>query len=123
MFKSKIVFILGAGASNEIGLPLGTDLKHFIADKLDIRFPDGYKQESGSYKIMDAVSKHSMKIENIDNTFSTNVNDYLHQAWLIRDGMPQAISIDNYIDARRGNKMLELCGKLAVVGSSGKVAA
>ncbi len=31
--------------------------------------------------------------------------------------MPQAISIDNFIDAHQGDKKLELCGKLAIVRS------
>jgi hypothetical protein len=28
MFKKKTVFVVGAGASNELGFPLGTDLPH-----------------------------------------------------------------------------------------------
>ena len=40
----------------------------------------------------------------------------LQQAgWRIRDAMPQAISIDNFIDTHGENKLIELCGKLAIV--------
>lgn len=29
--------------------------------------------------------------------------------------MPQSISIDNFIDSHKGDKEIELCGKLAIV--------
>jgi DNA-binding HxlR family transcriptional regulator len=37
MLKSKTVFVLGAGASKEVGLPVGSELKSTIAAKLDWR--------------------------------------------------------------------------------------
>src|SRR5690606_986280 len=48
---------------------------------------------------------------------SRDINPYLHEAWHIRDAIPQAISIDNFLDAHQGNARLERCGKLAVVRS------
>lgn len=33
----------------------------------------------------------------------------------IRDAMPQALSIDNYLDAHSSDEKIELCGKLAIV--------
>ena len=36
MIKSKTVFIVGAGASAEVGLPVGGQLKKVISDKLNI---------------------------------------------------------------------------------------
>jgi len=41
MFKSKTLFVVGAGASQEAGLPTGTELKSIIAEKLDITFDHG----------------------------------------------------------------------------------
>ena len=38
MFESKTVFVLGAGASHEVGLPVGSGLAEIISKKLDIRF-------------------------------------------------------------------------------------
>ncbi|MCP4703700.1 MAG: hypothetical protein GY865_03740, partial [candidate division Zixibacteria bacterium] len=37
--------------------------------------------------------------------------------WHIRDALPQAISIDNFIDSQRGNEKIAICGKLAIVRS------
>jgi hypothetical protein len=39
----------------------------------------------------------------------------VHACWRIRDAMPQAISIDNFIDVHQGDKHVELSGKLAIV--------
>jgi hypothetical protein len=111
MFRSKTVFIVGAGASNEVGLPVGAGLKSDISHKIDIRFEDGWNQSSGDAKIMEIFRRHSKSAEK----YSGDVNDYLHACWQIRDAMPQSISIDNYIDAHRGNKMIEFCGKLGIV--------
>src|SRR5690606_36661756 len=44
-----------------------------------------------------------------------DINPHLHVCWRIRDAMPQAISIDNFIDVHQGDLRIELCGKLAIV--------
>jgi len=38
MFQPNTVFVLGAGASHEVGLPLGSELKRIIANKLDFEY-------------------------------------------------------------------------------------
>ena len=35
MIKSKTVFVIGAGASKEVGFPLGAELRHIISSKLN----------------------------------------------------------------------------------------
>jgi len=50
------VFVIGAGASKEAGLPTGYELKSKISKLLDIRFDQfGSKQKSGDYQIMAAL--------------------------------------------------------------------
>lgn len=95
MKNKKLTLIVGAGASKEFGLPVGSELKQKIASLLDIRF-DYNQQEGGGY---------------------IDINPHLHAAWRIRDAMPQAISIDNFIDNHQGDEKIELCGKLAIVKS------
>lgn len=46
-----------------------------------------------------------------------DINPHLRAARRIRDAMPQAISIDNFIDNHQGDEKIELCGKLAIVKS------
>ena len=43
MFHRKTLFILGAGASAEIGLPVGGGLASVIASKMDVRFEMGHR--------------------------------------------------------------------------------
>ena len=109
MFKSKTLFIVGAGASQEIGLPTGTELKKAIAEKLDISYTLGnpYGSVTGDPAIARAISEHAQR---------SNLNMYtiLGDAWKIRDAMPQAISIDNFIDAHSTSAGIVLCGKLAI---------
>jgi hypothetical protein len=107
------VFVIGAGASKEANLPTGYELKSKISKLLDIRFSHGYQQTSGDYVITDALRR---LVLNSDGR-SGDINPYLHEAWHIRDALPQAISIDNFIDAHRDNDKIALCGKLAIVRS------
>lgn len=108
-----IVFVLGAGASKEVGLPTGFELKNIISHLLNIKFEYGIKQISGDLLIKNALEIHVR----ITKEPGTNLNTYLHQAWHITEALPQAISIDNFIDAQRGNDKIALCGKLAIVRS------
>jgi hypothetical protein len=114
MFKSKTVFIVGAGASCEAGLPSGEALKSEIAARLNIRYGDyGDSLESGDIRIIEALKEASRR-----NGTGGNINIYLPDCWRISDVVPTAsISIDNFIDAHRGNKSIELCGKLGIVKS------
>jgi hypothetical protein len=105
----KTVFIIGAGASKEVGLPVGSELKSSIIGLLDIGY-DYSKQISGDYLIACALRVHSRE-------FEADFNRYIEAALHIKKALPLAISIDNFMDAHRDNQEITLCGKLAVVRS------
>lgn len=107
----KTVFIIGAGASKEAGLPIGTELKKMIANALDIRFQDLGRMVSGDNDVYQAL------LEKVSDAQDQNalLQSLQRAGWRIRDAMPQAISIDNFIDTHSENKHIELCGKLAIV--------
>jgi hypothetical protein len=110
MFRSRTLFIVGAGASCEAGLPSGEELKGEIASLLDIRFQDGYRQTTGDHQITECLREH------VRERGGRDINPYLHKAWRIRDVAPSAaISIDNFLDAHQGDEMIEPCGKLGIV--------
>jgi hypothetical protein len=108
--NKRLTLVVGAGASKELGLPIGSELKSKIARLLDIRF-DFREQKSGDYQICSAL-EHEVRQQG-----GRDINPYLHAAWRIRDAMPQAISIDNFIDNHQGDEKIELCGKLGIVRS------
>lgn len=111
MFNNRTLIVVGAGASSECNLPTGLELKSKIAGLLDIRFLNGFEMKSGDTLIYEALRLF------VQNAGSRDINPYLHSGWRIRDAMPQAISIDNFIDSHQGDKKLEMCGKLAIVRS------
>lgn len=105
----KTVYIVGAGASRELDLPTGEELKTNISNLLDISF-DGSKLKKGDHLIEKALGLISAR---------NDINyDKLHSASkLISRALPQAISIDNFIDTHSDKKEVEICGKLAIVRS------
>lgn len=104
-----LVLIVGAGASKEVNLPVGAELRTRIARALDIRYEDGYRRSSG-----DGVVEEGFRTLASSNQNSQNIDPYLYSSWRIRDAMPQAISIDNFIDSHRNDGRIAICGKLAI---------
>lgn len=112
MFRSKTLFVIGAGAGVEIKMPTGAELKTTIAEKLSLRFDLG-KVLEGDRLIAQAMRDY-VEQEKLDND---ELQAMVDAAWHIVDAMPQAMSIDHFIDAHRDNKALETAGKLAIVSS------
>ncbi len=111
MFSTKTVFVVGAGASREAGLPTGDELRPIIADKLNLKYDwtsDPLSPKSGDRAIAGALFQYSRQTQQDMNTF-------LPEAWKISEAMPQAISIDNFMDAHSDNFGIQLCGKLSIV--------
>jgi len=109
MSNSKTVFVLGAGASKEAKLPDGRELTKKISSYLDYEFKPISGIERGDRLIFEALQADARK-----SGIVRKLDDSISAARAIRDAMPQAMSIDNYIDHHNGNKSIELCGKLAI---------
>ncbi len=81
-----------------------------ICESLNFEYDSFGKLESGEYKIAKALESLS---ENNGIDFKAYIDAALH----IRDALPLAISIDNFIDNHRENSVIAECGKLAIVSS------
>jgi hypothetical protein len=58
MFKRRTLFIVGAGASNEFGLPLGSKLAAAIREKLDVSFDSmGFQLGGGDRELWGQVHR------------------------------------------------------------------
>jgi len=110
MFKTKTLIVLGAGASQEVGMPTGKQLRAHIASMLDSRFEYGLRQISGDDLIYEAIRRHAASGESL----AADPNRYREAGIRISEAMPQAISIDNFIESHSGDKLIELCGKLGI---------
>ena len=107
MFRARTVFVLGAGASAEVGMPMGDGLLKSIVDLLDVNF-EFHSQNRGDIMLVRALRNHLEVDGNVDET-----NFHLRAGWQIRESSQQALSIDNVIDALE-DKRVELIGKLAI---------
>lgn len=103
------VFVIGAGASAEVGLPIGSGLLNAISPKLKFS-KEVFNWEGGDYEILAALKSYC-------SNNGKNIDIYAEAGRRIHEALPLAISIDNYIDNHRGRKEVELCGKLAIVQS------
>jgi hypothetical protein len=109
MFRPKTLFVVGAGASCEAKLPSGNQLKAQIANMLDLAFDEDGDLTSGDRQI-----DHSLERVAAQSGDPHAFAGFLNRARAIRDGMPLALSIDNYLDAHREDDQLEFVGKLAI---------
>ncbi|MBN2017278.1 MAG: hypothetical protein JW794_04000 [Candidatus Cloacimonetes bacterium] len=110
--EKETVFILGAGASQEVDLPTGVELKDNISSLLDIHYDDWNRKISGS-DLIDKAFRILTKTGGPDDDIRT----YIQKSWQIRDSLPLATSIDDLIDSHRDDNMIATCGKLAIVNS------
>lgn len=96
----KIVFVVGAGASKEVGLPVAKELKETIATALNICFNVlvNNRRESGDSTIAEALRLVAAN----EDPPTRDINPHLHAAWQIRDAMVLDTSIDNFINTHPG---------------------
>ena len=107
MFRTKTVFILGAGASHEVDLPVGSRLAEIISDKVDIRYDHGHPGESGDRRLYTTLVAK----------YGRDASHYQHAGWLIRDGVLLTNSIDDFLNRHAAsNPRAVEYGKLAIVG-------
>jgi hypothetical protein len=108
MFPSKTIFVLGAGASNEVDLPLGSGLAKTISEKVGIRFNEiGAPLPGGDFSLYNALKAK----------FRSEVGEYQKAGWTIYEGVLLANSIDDFLDRHASNPRVVQYGKLAIVAS------
>src|SRR6185503_8740149 len=106
-----LVLVVGAGASKEVNLPVGEELKQAIASTLGFRVENHVSVVGGDQRIVDVFNQLAQQPGNRQG----DINPYLEAAALIRNAMPQAQSIDNCLDSHREDPHIRQCGKLAIV--------
>lgn len=103
----KTVFVVGAGASDEVGLPLGNALREKVAQALACKVEHGQitKINAALYPVYQIL---------LTGKNQRDINAYLMASDRICRAMPSVISIDNFLDISRGDDAIEICGKLAI---------
>ncbi len=103
MFKSKTVFVVGAGAGEEVGLPTGAELSDALVSKLAY-----YRKGSGfDEEILIFLKNYAAK-------GTTHLHAYISACTQICLGLPYSRSIDEFINKHRESKLLQFCAKIAI---------
>jgi hypothetical protein len=114
MAEKTNVYVIGAGASEEAGMPTGERLKASIANllKIEVSMPN-IPFDSGNAQIHRVLRSYLQSAPAAEDTGL--ITDYVNAARKIREGLPFATSIDSFLDAHRDNTKIKLCGKLGIV--------
>lgn len=108
MYKDKTVFVVGAGASAELDLPVGSILAERISKLMRFEFDNLW----GKPQVADEIILRAWQVhfENVPQ----RLNKHLEAARRISDGVLLAQSIDNFLDIHAEDKEAIFCGKSAI---------
>lgn len=109
MFKSKTVFVIGAGASAEAGLPIGKELTGEISSLLHISIRNDGSLERGDQDIRNALI-------NLDHNQSEEfkLNQLIRSGREVSAAMDLAPSIDTFLQSHSGNASYVVLGKMGI---------
>jgi hypothetical protein len=107
MLKEPTVFVIGAGAGVDIGMPTGAKLIEELMSKLNFNFHYG-ELRHGNAQIADGLRIAAGR-KNIQ------MNDMVRAGRAIVQGVSYARSIDSYIHTHRHDEAIKVCGKIGIV--------
>jgi hypothetical protein len=106
MFKPNTLLIVGAGASEEVGMPLGTELVEQIAGFVNF----GRNELTGRLPEDDNFVRELMNVAGLEK-----LRHYERAAVQMVAGMRSAESVDRFIDRNRDDEYIRTLGKAAIV--------
>lgn len=104
MISRRTVFVVGAGASKEVDLPIGSELAAKIAYALRFKVRHG-QLDDGDGDLYDAIRSMA----------GDDVRPFFEAANAISSGIHLTNSIDNFLDIHNDRDAIRHCGKLAIV--------
>lgn len=111
MYKSKTVFILGAGSSHELGLPLGEELMQKVFSLINIKYEMGTKLVAGDSRIEAALRAH---LEKKNFYYENEYNSYLRSVWALAEALPLHRSVDDLLYTFADDVRAQFIGKLGI---------
>lgn len=109
MFRRRTTFVVGAGASCELGLPSGDQLKGDIRDVLAIT-------NEHAFRFTDEVLTDGLRqmFPTLHTDDQAKIQKLAEAADRIRRGLPMAQSIDNYLHTHQSDDTVKQVGKAAI---------
>jgi hypothetical protein len=106
MFKRRTLFVVGAGASYEVGMPTGFELAKRIVKLVDFKGADQGPSPNNGDGDMIFLGQFLRRFGLVDA--------YRRAGWAIRDGVRLTHSIDDFLDMHNGNETVQRMGKSAI---------
>lgn len=107
MFESKTCFILGAGASAEVNMPIGSGLASKIGDMLNFQWSNSGLQR-GDHAVFNAMTALANRGAFAGNMITSAGRE-------VAEAMAIAPSIDNFLHCHNSRNEYCYAGKLAIV--------
>lgn len=104
MLATNTVFVVGAGAGYDSGMPLGKDLASLIRKAADVRMD----------RQRDFVSGDGQLWQNILRHFRLEAQQYQRAGWMLRDGLLTVDSIDDFLERHGHDQRIVTYGKAAI---------
>jgi len=114
MLGRRTVFVVGAGASAELSLPVGDGLKTWIADAIRLDRNNPHRAFASEH-VNSAVMSYVMQEEPLDRQNAYNA--FQDASGIISRALPFALSIDQYLDSQRANPTIVRLGKIGIAAS------
>lgn len=112
MFKRRTVFVIGAGASRELGLPVGDGLMSRIVDILE---EDRSLHGLSNQRIVRALVARAQAESG--HAWSESMEALKTSARKIREALPYSRSIDTYLESQADDERTVFVGKLLIAYS------
>jgi hypothetical protein len=114
VLSRKTVFVVGAGASYELGLPIGEGLKPKIVEALKVE-RGGVRTSFVNDRVDEAVGSY---VEEADRSQQVNLYaEFIEAAGIISRALPFALSIDQYLDSQQDNPTIVRLGKIGIAAA------
>lgn len=107
MFNRRTLFVVGAGASEEAGLPVGTGLAEIIKSKLTIDNSHGRPRVTGDPELFRQLCADKPH----------DINNYTEAFSRISGGILLSNSIDDFLHIHRSNRNVVEAGKACIVSA------
>jgi hypothetical protein len=110
MFKRRTLFAIGAGASQELNMPMGTQLANTIHDKLNIKVDDWGDNPTGPDKALVRELRFAFPQQDPPNSWYA-------AARLIHNGILLTHSIDEFLEIHQRDELVQRIGKATIARS------
>jgi hypothetical protein len=110
MFQSKTLFVIGAGASEEVGMPISYDLGRNLGEALNLNFGHYSASRAADPELKQALREYS-------RNSAIPLSEIANACKVISQAMEDTDSIDAFIDNHRGNEIIEKCAKIGIANS------